>query len=110
MPTIKILFDDTKVSSEEIAELGEGLRRICLGSENLDNPTFAFAYANSPAVKVNMEPIEVYILISQEMILDTDKLFAEIQHKLGLWKKEASFKQLINLTLMPMDWNIATDI
>lgn len=57
-----------------------------------------------------MEPIEVYVLISREMIFDAEKLFAEIQHKLGLWKKETDFKQLINLTLIPMDWNIATDI
>ena len=110
MPTIKILFDDAKVSNEEVAELGEGLRHICLGSENLDNPTFAFAYANSPEVKVNMEPIEVYILISQEMILDADKLFVEIQHKLASWKKEAGFKQQVNLTLMPMDWKIEVGI
>jgi hypothetical protein len=110
MPTIQILFDDSVVSEEQVLQLGNALRDIALGADNLHDVSFAFAYGESPKIKIGLAPLEVYIKITRWKITDEKALSAEFREKLTAWKQEVHYPHPVNILLMPMDWLIEDNI
>ena len=110
MSTIQILFDDSQVTNEEAEKLGVALRDIALNAENSHDVSFAFAFAESPKIKIGLAPFEVYIKVTRWKIDDEKKLLTEITEKLTKWKAENDFNHPVNILLMPMDWLIADSI
>jgi len=48
--------------------------------------------------------------MSSPKIQNREELIKKIKTELQNWKKKSSFKHKINLTLIPMDWNIEIGI
>ena len=107
MPMIKIEYDDTKVSDKEIASLSESIQKIVSSVTQIED---VFVYANSARIKVKIAPIEVFVQMTASKIKDKDGLIGEIKSKLSDWKKVSNFQHPINLTLIPMDWNVEIGI
>lgn len=110
MPVINIEFDNAKVKKDEALALSKAIQEILLGVSHAINVDDVFVYANSSQIKVNIHPIEIFVQISAYKIKDENKLMEEIKSRLSDWKKENSFKHLINLTLIPMQWKIEIGI
>ena len=107
MPVIRIDYDDEKLDRDEILTLSEAIQKIVSETTKIDD---VFVYANSSQIKVKVAPIEIFVQMSAHKIKDVDKLVSEIKSKLSDWKKKKSFRHLINLTFIPMDWKIEIDI
>ena len=107
MPIIRIDFDNEKVSEEEIRFLSETIQKIVSTTTNIED---VFVYANSSKIKINVAPVEIFIEMSTSKIKDADNLIKDIKSKLSNWKAENNFKYPINLTLIPMNWKIETNI
>lgn len=107
MPLIKIEFDNEKVSEKEILDLSTAVQKIVSAITVIED---VFVYANSAQVKVKIAPIEIFIEMSAHKIKDRVELIGKIKENLARWKQESNFQYLINLTLIPMDWNIEIGI
>jgi len=107
MPMIKIEFDDTKVSDEEIRQLSETVQKVVSQVTSIED---VFVYANSAKIKVQIAPIEIFVEMSANKIENLDDLTIKIKEGLSEWKKESGFSQPINLTVMPMNWKVEINI
>lgn len=107
MPTIRIDFDNEKVSEKDILVLSQAIQKIVSEITAIED---VFVYANSSQIKVKVAPIEVFVQMSAHKIKDADSLFNEIKAKISEWKKEQQFSYPINLTLMPMTWKFEVGI
>ena len=107
MPTIRIDFDNEKLSNDEILELSNATQKIV---SEITGIADTFVYANSSQIKIKVAPIEIYIQLSAHKIKDQDELFESIKKRLSEWKKTKAFGYPINLTLIPMHWKFEVDI
>lgn len=107
MPTIRIDFDNEKVSEQEIRVLSEATQKIVSEITAIED---VFVYANSSQIKVKVAPIELYVQMSAHKIQNLDELFDQIKSRISEWKKQEGFNQPINLTLMPMTWKFEVDV
>ena len=104
---INIEYDNEKVKEKEIIQLSEVIQKIVSKSTNIED---VFVYANSSKIKIKVAPIEIFIQMSSPKIQNREELIKKIKTELQNWKKKSSFKHKINLTLIPMDWNIEIGI
>ncbi len=107
MPTIRIDYDEKKVTDAQIIELSKALQHIVHEVTGIDD---VFVYANPPRIAIKNAPIEIYIQISAQKITDIDALFEDIKKPLSQWKREYNFPIPLNMTLMPMQWKFEIDI
>lgn len=107
MPTIRIEYDNGKLEKEQVVKLSEAVRGIVMEETGIED---TFVYANSAEIKLAVAPVEVYVQLSAQKIKDVDNLFQRIKVRLSQWRKESSFPQPINLTLIPMQWKFEVGI
>lgn len=107
MPTIRIDYDNEKVSEQEIKNLSEAAQKIVSEITKIED---VFVYANSSQIKIKVAPIELYVQMSAHKIENLDELFDQIKNRISEWKNKENFKQPINFTLMPMTWKFEVDI
>ncbi len=107
MPMINIKFDDKKVSDKKIEELSNALIKVVQESTMIPE---VFVYADSPRIKINVAPIEVFIEMSASKVSDKDELFKKIQSGISEWKNQNSFEYPITVTLTPVDWKFEVGI
>ncbi len=107
MPMINIKYDDKKVKDEEIIFLSEAVQKIVKETTEIED---VFVYADSPKIKVDVAPIEVFVEMSRSIVLAKEKLSEDIKNKISVWKKENNFNHPVNLTLIPMDWKFEVGI
>lgn len=104
---INIKFDDKVISDEKIAELSSALMQIVQEATGIPE---VFAYADSPRIKINVAPVEVFIEMSISKVPDKNILFDTIKTKLLGWKKTSGFSCPITITLTPVDWKFEVGI
>jgi len=107
---IFIEYDGSIVEKNEIQALSESVQQVVLTAKQLRDVDNVFVYANSSEIKVNISPIEILVKVTDNKILDEDKLIEEIKNKLSEWKNETNFKHKINLTVIPMNWKVEIGI
>lgn len=98
---ITIKFDDTKVEDPKIVELSKGLQKAVQEATGIPE---VFVYAESPRIKIDVAPIEVFIEMSANKVPDREELFSVIKNKLLAWKAENAFEYPVTVTLTPVDW------
>ena len=107
MPIIRIDYDNDKVKDEEIVKLSEFLQPLVAEKTDIAE---VMVYANYPHIKYKIFPIEVFIEMPANKIEDRQKLVKSIRSEIESWKEKSGFSHLINLTLIPMDWDMEFDI
>jgi hypothetical protein len=107
MPLINIEYDNEIVEKENMVFLSEAIRDIVSEVTDIED---VFVYGNSSEIKIRTAPIEIFIKMSDYKIKDSKKLTFEITKKLSEWKKENNFEYPINLTLIPMNWEVAINV
>ena len=107
MPMINVKYDDTKVGDGEIVKLSNALKSIVSECTNIPE---VFVYADSPKIKIDVAPIEVFVEMSANKVPDKEVLFTDIKNKLIVWKKENNFNFPITMTLTPIDWKFEVGI
>lgn len=101
MPIINIKYDDSVVKDAEIITLSNALRDIVIKATSIKE---VFVYADSPKIKIDVAPIEVFVEMSASKVENKEKLFEEIKNQLSDWKKTTDFKYPITITLIPVNW------
>ncbi len=107
MPMITIAYDNAKVTDSETTELSHAIQTIVSSVTKIED---VFVYAQSPHIKVKIAPVEIFIQMSAYKISDKKDLLNHITLELKGWKQSTGFPHPINLTLIPMDWEVAIGI
>jgi len=107
MPLINIEYDDSKLSEEEVESLSKAVRDIVSSVTEIED---VFVYSNTAHIKVQIAPIEIFVRMTAKKIENINELTQAIKTKLSIWKSEQDFKHLINLTLIPMEWQVEINI
>ena len=101
MPMINIKYDDVKVTDEKIIELSRAIQKIVIDATNIKE---VFVYADSPKIKIDVAPIEIFVEMSANKVSDKEVLFQEIKNNLSEWKKTNNFEYPVTITLTPVNW------
>lgn len=107
MPLINLEYDDSVVTSEEAHGLSNAIRDIISSETDIKD---VFVYGNTAEIKVQVAPIEIFVRMSAKIDQDDPKLMERIKNELQQWKTKNNFSHAINLTLIPMDWQIEIGI
>ena len=107
MPIVRIDYDNNKLSDKEIVDLSNAIQPFIAEKTSIPE---VMVYANYSHITLKIFPIEIFVEMSADKIPDRKKLVEEIRDFLTTWKKETDFQHLINLTLIPMDWDMEFDI
>lgn len=107
MPMITMEYDDAAVNDQEINDLSEAIQKIVSAVTGIED---VFVYANTAKVKVKVAPIEIFIWMSAYKIEDAKTLIEKFKNGLSEWKVKNDFQVPINLTLIPMPWQVAIGI
>lgn len=107
MPMIKIKYDDTKLDDGQIIALSKALKKIVIAATNIPE---TFVYADSPKIKIDVAPIEVFIEMSASKVPNKDELFSRIRDGIVQWKNESKFTHPITVTLTPVDWKFEVGV
>lgn len=107
MPKVNIEYDDSVIAEQEIQRLAAEVQKIVAQETKIED---VFVYANSANIKVNIAPVEIFIEMSASKIEDRNSLIQSIKAEIISWKETADFNHLINLTLIPMEWDIEIGI
>ncbi|MCH8519882.1 MAG: hypothetical protein LAT82_03960 [Nanoarchaeota archaeon] len=103
MPQINIEYDDSKLTQEEIITLSQEIQKIVSQATGIKD---VFVYSNTAQIKVQIAPIEIFVRMSAHIMNGNNSLMEDIKLEITNWKKEAEFSHSINLTLIPMNWQI----
>lgn len=104
---ITIKYDDTNLQDAEVVTLAEAMKEIVIDATGIPE---VFVYADSPRIKINVAPIEIFIEMSASKISDREILFQEIKNRTLEWKNKKDFSYPVSITLIPMDWKFETGI
>ena len=107
MPLINLEYNDSVVSDEEAKELSNAVRDIVSEVTGIAD---VFVYANTAKVKVQVAPVEIFVRMSASITQEKSGLMKDIKNNLTHWKEKSGFSHPINLTLIPMDWQIEIGI
>lgn len=107
MPMINVKFDDREITDERVTELSNALIKIVQDTTQIPE---VFVYADSPRIKINVAPLEVFIEMSATKVQDREKLFNNIKTELTEWKKQHNFEYPVTVTLTPIDWKFEVGI
>ncbi len=98
---ITVKYDNTKLGDEQIIILSKALQKVVIEATNIPE---TFVYADSPKIKIDVAPIEVFVEMSATKVSDKEELFNKIKTGLIDWKNETKFEYPITITLTPVDW------
>ncbi len=107
MPLINVEFDDKIVTSAEALSLSEAVRDFVSSVTGIED---VFVYANSAQIKVQVAPIEIFVRMSSKIHQEHPNSLDVVKEKLLAWKTQTNFKHPINVTVIPMEWQIAIGI
>ena len=107
MPLINIEYDDKSLTEVEAESLSIAVRDIVSKVTEIKD---VFVYTNTAKIKVQIAPVEIFIRLSSKINEERTELIKSIKDELSEWKKDENFSHPINLTLIPMDWQIEISI
>ena len=100
-------FDGKKVKKKDVLDLSKAVQKIVSDATKIED---VFVYANSSQITWKIAPIEIFIQMSEQKIKNQDKLVNEIKSRLSDWKKASNFPHKINMSFIPMKWQIEIGI
>ncbi len=107
MPLVKVEYDESKIGKDVMTKLCEALREIVIQSTNIPE---VYVYANSSQIRIQVNPIEVFVEMSSHKVGDIDLLMENIKTLLQKRKLDNNFTVPIVLTIIPMHWIFEVDI
>ena len=107
MPIIRIDYDDKIVSEAEINNLGVATQKIVSTKTEIKD---VFVYGNASQIKIDIAPIEIFIELSKSISDKNNNLIQDVKSQLKAWKAESGFSHPINLTIIPMTWEMEIGI
>lgn len=107
MPVVRVDFDQEKVSAEEVKQFVKGLHEVISSTTNIEDVP---VYANASQFSYAIAPVEVFIQLSDHKVNDASELTQILKENLIAWTQDNGFKHLINMTFIPMKWNIEIEI
>ncbi len=105
---IYIDYDKNLFSEKEVEYLTWEFQLIIENTSKVENniPTYTSTYE----VSINVYPVEIFVKISKHHFEKRANYTENLKQAFTYWKKESNFSHKINLTVIPMDWELALDI
>ena len=105
---IYIDYNKDLFSKDEIGKLTQTFQWIIENISKVENnvPTYARTYELSRGIY----PIEIFVKVTRKHFDARVNFTENLQAWISDWKKTTDFKHKVNLTVIPMDWELALDI
>ncbi len=107
MPIIRIDYDTAQVQKPDIEILSNEILNIVSKHTEIKE---VFVYVNSHELVLKADPIEIFVEMSAHIMEKRPDLMADIKADVKAWKESSDFKTPINLTLIPMTWEMEIGI
>ncbi len=107
MPIIKIDYDDCVIQEDTIKLLSKAVQKIVIDHTNINE---VMVYANTAQIKIDVDPIEIFIEMSAKINDAHPNLTHAIKADIIKWKSDNNFTTPINLTIIPMQWHMEIGI
>ncbi len=107
MPLIQVLYDDSKLSEDDMVRFCRAVKEIVSEATGIKE---VFVWGNSASIKIDVDPIEVIIEMSDHKVGDLESLTNDICKKLTEWKNSEDFKTPATVTLIPMNWKFVVGV
>ena len=101
MPLIQVLYDDTKITTAKMEKFCRAVKEVVADVTGINE---VFVWGNSATIKIDVDPIEVIIEMSDHKVSDLEKLTSDISERVSAWKKENNFTTPATITVIPMHW------
>ena len=106
MPVVDIAYNNAEVDTADVKALAEAIHVVVVKAAGIEDVP---VYATKADVIVEAAPVEIFIRISKQKIIDREALVNAIRKGISAWKKRAAFTHKVNFTLIPMDWDISIE-
>jgi hypothetical protein len=107
MPVIRIEYDPAVVTDFRARALCQAAKAAVVAATGIPE---TFVYGNASQIRVDVAPVEIWVEVSTSKVPDPAKTAADIRAKLSEWKQQDNFGAKINLTLIPMQWQLELEI
>ena len=107
MPVIRIEYDPAVVTDFRARALCKAAQSAVIEATGIPE---TFVYGNASEIRIDIAPVEIWVEVSAHKVPDPAKTAQDIRVKLEAWKKAENFGANINLTLIPMQWQLELDI
>jgi hypothetical protein len=109
MPIIRIEYDPDKVTAEQATRLATDVVEF---TKEVTGIPEVYAWANASQIRIGIDPVDIIIELSATKVPDGDagKLSKPIAAKIKQWKTDHDFSQPINLTIVPVNWQLEIGI
>ena len=107
MPIIRIDYDNNQAQASDIETLSRAIQKIVSTRTEIKE---VFVYVNTHELILDADPIEVFVEMSAHIMDKHTNLMADVKADLKKWKEENNFTTPINLTLIPMKWELEIGI
>ena len=89
MPIVRIDFDKERVSVVDAETLSFAVQKIVAEETQIVD---VIVYANNSEIKIHAWPIEIFVQMSAQKIVNEDELFEALKSRIVAWKKESDCK------------------
>lgn len=107
MPVVRVEYDNAKLDQQLMTMFCEAIREIVIQSTGIAE---VCVYANNSQIKIQVNPIEVFVEISAHKVTDLELLMQDTVDLLKQRKQTNNFTTPIVLTITPMHWKFEVDI
>lgn len=107
MPVVTIEFDKSIVSEQDMRKLVTASHELVSKVTNIEDVP---VYAHSAEYTAAIAPVEIFIRLSAHKVEDAQELTAKLRAAYTDWKATQNFSHPINMTFIPMQWNIEIGI
>lgn len=107
MPVIRIEYDSQLISEVKAQALCKAAQNAVVQATGIDS---TFVYGNASQITIDIAPVEIWVEVSAHKVPDPEKTSKLIRAELQQWKLHENFEHPINLTLIPMNWQLELDI
>jgi len=107
MPVIRVEYDDKKVNESDMTAFCRALKEVVSVATGIKE---VFVWGNTSQIKIDVEPIEVWIEMSEHKVDDLDSLTNSICEGVTKWKKASGFETPVTITLTPVHWKFVVGV
>ncbi len=109
MPIIRVEYDPEKFTAEQITRLTTDVVEY---TKEVTGIAEVYAWANASQIRIGIDPVDIIIEMSAHKVPQDDAslLSKPLVAKIKQWKVDHNVTEPINLTIIPVQWQLEIGI
>jgi hypothetical protein len=111
MPIVKIDYEKSRISTEEVKKVAEAIQKFTAQVTGYDNADIS-VFAAENQITINAAPIEIYIYANFPTATDTDleTMLKKLRELVIPFKQENNIDIPFNLSVAKMQWKFELEV